>query len=1248
MKMYSAKLALTEIMLYGQKNQMRCDMVNVKRIYVCKKDEFDYKSKNLISEIKNSLKIDLEYLKAYRRYDIEIDDETLEKTINTVFSEPPVDEVFYKDVKELEESFESPIGIQFLPGQFDNREAGLVQTIALFTDKEVRAKVTEVYDLKGVSGEELENIKAFLINPVDSTEVDVFKVQSMRESGRQNLENIVYDGFNELDEKGLKNFLDEKSLAMSLEDLKVVQEYFNKENRDPNETEIAIIDTYWSDHCRHTTFNTELGIDFNVATELDKEIKAAFDEYLKIREELKIQKPITLMSFGTILSKYLRANGKLDDLEISSEINACSIKIKARVEVDGKEELRDYLLMFKNETHNHPTEIEPVGGASTCLGGAIRDPLSGRSYVYQAMRVTGAADPFTPVEETLEGKLPQKKITREAALGYSSYGNQIGVASGLIDEIYHPGYVAKRMETGAVMAAAPMENVKRLDPVCGDVVILLGGRTGRDGIGGATGSSKSHNVESIATESAQVQKGNAPEERKIQRLFRNPEAAKLIKKCNDFGAGGVSVAIGELADSIEVSLDKVPLKYDGLKPKEIAISESQERMAVVVAKNDAEKFMALADEENLESTIVAKVTDDNRLRMYYGDEIICDMGYDFINSTGADRYEEVSVVSEDFAPMLVSADKDPKNLYDYLSDLNITSKKNMIELFDSSVGRSTVLQPLGGKNQETPIGAMAALIPTLDGVSKTASLMSYGFNPILSEESQFLGGYYAVIESIAKLVAVGSPVDDIRLSFQEFYEKMSSKEAWSKPLKSLLGAFVASSAFDAPPIGGKDSMSGTFEDINVPPTLISFAVNTQDAEKIIGPEFKSKGKIGLVTIKRNVTGTVDLDELKENFKKVNREIESGNIIAASAINHKGTLPGIYEMAISNTGFEVELEDLYSPLYGSFIVEYLEDRDFIEEVGEFKEVGNIVVNGEKLDDEKLKDAYLHTLDEIFKPVDKNELGEFKQGKAEKRKMKSTKPVDEVKVIVPAFPGTNSEWDTADAFEFAGAKAEVVVFKNRDEKDIEESIEKLADKISGAQILAIPGGFSLGDEPDGSGKFIANVIRSPKVKEAIETLLGENDGLILGICNGFQALIKTGLLPFGEIKEMDEDDPTITFNSCHRHIAKVVDTKLVTTNSPWLANLKEGQTYKVPISHGEGRLVAKKEVMDKILENEQVAAVYTDAPNGSLENVEAMISADGKILGKMGHSERIADNLFKNLGEIEMQDIFTAGVEYFKED
>ena len=1219
---------------------------NVKRIYICKKKEFDHQSKALREEIKNSLGIETTYIKTYRRYDVDIKDESLEKTLASVFYEAPVEEVYYEDYKKLEASFENPIGIQYQAGQFDNREEGLIQTLALFTDEKLRAKVTEVYDIGGVSQADLEKIKAFLINPVDSQKVDVYKETELREDAKENHENQVYEGFNKLDKDGLIKFVEEKSLAMSPEDLEVLQDYFKSENRDPNETEVAIIDTYWSDHCRHTTFNTELDVDFNVVTELDREIKRVFDDYLKMREELGVKKPVTLMGLGTILSKELRKNGKLEDLEVSSEINACSVKIKAKVEVEGKLEDRDYLLMFKNETHNHPTEIEPVGGASTCLGGAIRDPLSGRSYVYQAMRVTGAGDPFTPIEKTLKGKLPQKKIVTEAALGYSSYGNQVGVATGLVDELYHTGYVAKRMETGAVIAACPLENVKRIEPTEGDVVILLGGRTGRDGIGGATGSSKSHKVSSIETESAQVQKGNAPEERKIQRLFRNPEAAKLIKKCNDFGAGGVSVAIGELADSIEVKLDKVPLKYMGLKPREIAISESQERMAVVIDKDDVDKFMELAERENLEATLVARVTGDKRLKMYYKDELICDMSYDFVNQTGAKRFEEVEVVSEDL-PKFLNKKDGLEDLEKYLQDLNITSKRNMIELFDSSVGASTVLQPLGGKKQNTPAQVMTALIPTDDGESRTASVMSYGFNPELSFESQFLGGYYAVVESIAKLVAAGAPLEGIRLSFQEFYEKMDNKKAWSKPLKSLLGALKASRFFDAPPIGGKDSMSGSFEDINVPPTLISFAVNTVDVKNIISPEFKGKGKLGLIRTKRDDIGALDLYMAKENFLNLQKEIEGGNIISAAAITHKGSLPQIFEMAIDNVGFDIKLDDLYSPLYGSFIVEYLEDRDFIEKLGDFKE-DEMIVNGEKLDIEKLSKAYLTRMDKIFKPLDSHKLEKIDQAKAPKRRMKSKKPVDEVKVVIPAFPGTNSEYDTARAFERAGAKAEVVIFRNKDDKALQESIEELAEKISKAQILAIPGGFSLGDEPGGSGKFIANVIRSEKVKKAIETLLEVNDGLILGICNGFQALVKTGLLPYGKIKDLEEDDPTLTYNTCSRHIARVVDTVVMSNNSPWLAKLEEGKTYKVPISHGEGRFIASEEAIKEILDKEQVALCYADAPNGSVLNVEALMSEDGKILGKMGHSERFVENTFKNIRDMELEDIFTGGVEFFKKD
>lgn len=1219
---------------------------NVKRVYVRKKDEFDYSSNALKNEIKSSLGIELKELRTYRRYDIEATEEVLNSIIYTILSESPVDEVYFGEaVKNLENGFENAICIGYLPGQFDQREQGLLDTIALFTDKYIKAKVSLVYEIVGATDEEIDRIENLLINPVDSEKINLKEIPTtLIRNSEKNLENMIYDGFIDYDESELEDFLKGENLAMSLDDLKVFQEYFKGENRDPNETEVGIIDTYWSDHCRHTTFNTELDIEFDVKTKLDEEIKKSFDYYLSLREKLNITKPISLMSFGTILAKDLRREGNLEDLEISSEINACSIKIKVRIDVDGKEELRDYLLMFKNETHNHPTEIEPIGGASTCLGGAIRDPLSGRAFVYQAMRISGAANPFTPIKDTLEGKLPQKKIVTEAAKGYSSYGNQIGLATGYVDEIYHPGYVAKRLEAGAVIAATPIGNVKRIEPSKGDLVILLGGKTGRDGIGGATGSSKSHIKSSIKTESAQVQKGNALEERKIQRLFRRAEAAKLIKKCNDFGAGGVSVAIGELADSIEIYLDKVPLKYEGLKPKEIAISESQERMAVVIDKKDLDEFVKLAEEENLETTHVATVTDSGRMVMLYQEEKIADMSYEFINSTGATRYQKVYVVSENVPEALCVKENDPLKLKDYLKNLNITSKKNLIELFDQSVGRSTVLSPLGGVKQTVPIQSMVAKIPSFDGDVKTVSLMSYGFNPILSEQSQYLGGYYAVIESIAKLVATGSSLNGIRLSFQEFYERLNSQESWSKPLKSLLGALESSAYFKTPPIGGKDSMSGTFENINVPPTLISFAVSTEDIENIISPEFKAKGKIGLVSVEYDENGKLNLDDLKNNFIKIHEDIISGNIISISTITSKGTLPQIYEQALYKTGFDVQLNDLYSPKYGSFIVEYLEERDFIDNIGVFS--NKIVVNGIELDENELERAYIHTLDNIFVPKEEIGLTKVEQKRLKNRNIKSKKTVKIPKVVIPVFPGTNSEWDTKKAFENEGASVDILLFRNRTQDDINKSIDEFAKLIKNAQILAIPGGFSMGDEPDGSGKFIANVIRSSKIKEAIEYMLTENDGLILGICNGFQALIKTGLLPYGKIKCMSEEDPTLTFNTKNRHIACLTDTKVLTNNSPWLKYVEE-KTYKVPISHGEGRFIASDETIKELLENEQIVAVYESSPNGSKCNIESIISKDGKILGKMGHSERVDKNLYKNIEGIEYQNIFKSGVDYFKE-
>ena len=1221
---------------------------SVKRVYVKRKDQFDFQSANLKTKIKNTLDIDLEDIKIYNRYDIETSDDNLKKILYTVLSEAPIDKVYaFDEAINLQESFKRTIVSQYLPGQFNPREKGVIDaSLLIIEDSELSVKASTVYELSGVKDYDIEKIEDFLINPVDSQQVSLIGIPTtLKVNNNKNLENVIFDNFREYNDDQLRDFLEENSMAMSLDDIKLVRDYFKKENRDPNETEIKILDTYWSDHCRHTTFNTFLDIEFDTATLLDEAIRDSFEKYLQMRRALDIKKPINLMSFGTILSKYMRKNDNFDDLEVSSEINACSIYTKVRVLKDGKESLEDYLLMFKNETHNHPTEIEPFGGASTCLGGAIRDPLSGRAYVYQAMRLSGAANIKEDYKATLRGKLAQSKITNEAAHGYSSYGNQIGLATGLIDEFYHEGYKAKRMECGAVIAAAPAENVKRIDPKEADIVILLGGKTGRDGIGGATGSSKSHKVTSIQTESAQVQKGNAPEERKIQRLFRNPKAAKLIKKCNDFGAGGVAVAIGELADGIDIHLDKVPLKYQGLKPFEIAISESQERMAVVIDKDDKDLFMKLAKKENLEATQVAEVTDDNTMTMYYNNEVIAKLSYEFINTNGADRYENVDVVSESVPELLTSKDDDPNKFYEKVSSLDIASKRNLIEIFDASVGRNTVLNPLGGHKLLNPAQVMAARIPVDEGISNTASLMSYGFDPNLSSQSQYLGGYYAVIESISKLVAIGSDLDQIRLSFQEFYEKMDNSKAWSKPLKSLIGAFEVTNHFSLPPIGGKDSMSGTFEDIKVPPTLISFSVTTEDVENIITNDLKGKGKLGLIRVDYKKDGTIDLDKLEENYNNIIADIRDGNIISAIALDRKGLLANIYEQAIGNTGFTLEYDNLYNPMYGSFVVEYKNNRDYIENIGSFSE--DIIVNGEKLEKDRLYDSYIHSLDEIFPGYKEIKYQELKSNKVTRR-LKSKKIVEKPKVLILAAPGTNCEWDTQEAFRRAGADTNIFVFRNQSEEDINESIDLLEDELRKSQIFAIPGGFSLGDEPDGSAKFLANIIRNEKISKAIDYLLNENDGLILGICNGFQALVKTGLLPYGEVLIPEEDDPTLTNNTSSRHIATFVNTRTLTNNSPWTAGVDLDKTYRIPISHGEGRFIISEEKVNDLLENDQIFSVYETSPNGSNYNIEGILSKDGKILGRMGHAERIDKNLFKNVYDVEREAIFENAVDYFRKE
>lgn len=1221
---------------------------SVKRVYVRKRDKFDFESKNLMKNIKTSLGIEVKNLKIYKRYDLETSDYNVKKLMDTVLSESPVDEVFaFEDCFDLQERLGPTIVSQYLPGQFNQREQGLLDTALLvINDKNLEVRSSTVYEIEGITNKDLDKLESFLINPVDSHRVDLLGIPTtLKANHKKNTENISFEGFRNFDDKDLNKFIEDNSMAMSIDDIKLVRDYFIKEKRDPNETEIKILDTYWSDHCRHTTFNTYLDINIQAQTKLDEAIENSFEKYLRMREELNIKKPINLMSFGTILTKYMRANNDFDDLEVSNEINACSIYTKVRVLKDGVESLEDYLLMFKNETHNHPTEIEPFGGASTCLGGAIRDPLSGRAYVYQAMRLSGAGNIKEPYENTLEGKLPQAKITKEAALGYSSYGNQIGLATGLVDEFYHPGYTAKRMECGAVIATAPVKNVKRLEPKDGDLVILLGGRTGRDGIGGATGSSKAHKISSIHTESAQVQKGNAPEERKIQRLFRRNEVARLIKKCNDFGAGGVAVAIGELADGIDIFLDRVPLKYEGLKPFEIAISESQERMAVVIDKKDLEEFMTYAREENIEATEVARVTHSNYMTLYYGDKIVGSLSYDFINTDGAERFAKVSYVSESIPELLIEKDDDANKFYEKIKSLDSLSKKNLIELFDPSIGRNTVLNPLGGNKLLNPAQVMVARIPVEKGVSKTVSLMSYGFDPALSSASQYLGGYYAVVESLARLVAIGSDLNKIRLSFQEFYESLDKDKAWSKPLKSLLGAFEVSSYFQTPPIGGKDSMSGTFENITVPPTLISFAVTTEDIENIITNDLKGEGKIGLIKTPYKEDGTLDLGKLKDNFLKINREIRSGNIISAVALSRKGLLTDIYEQAVGNTGFRIDYDNLYNPMFGSFVVEYKEDRESIENIGEFSR--EIIVNGQIIDQDTLYNSYVHGLDEIFQGYDDIKLEKLSPKKVSRR-LKSNKPCSKPKVLILQAPGTNCEIDSANAFEKAGARTEILVFRNQNQEDIEQSIDRLEKSLEDAQIFMIPGGFSLGDEPDGSAKFLANILRNEKVARAIDILLNKNDGLILGICNGFQALVKTGLLPYGKIIIPKKDDPTLTFNTSSRHIATFVNTKALTNSSPWTVGIDLNKTYRLPISHGEGRFIVNEEKLKELLDNDQIFSVYESSPNGSCYNIEGIISKDGKILGRMAHAERVDDDLFKNVYHVDREAIFENAVNYFRKE
>ena len=1268
-------------------------MTKIRRLFVEKKDEYKVESEQLLSDFKESLGLDnLMDLRIVNRYDItNISDKAYQEACKTIFAEIPLDKIYQEELTIA--SDEKAFAVEYLPGQYDQRADSAEQCIQILNnDENPKVRTARVIILKGdLSQADLEKIKDYYINPVDSREASLEKPTSLEMDYKVPEQVERLNGFINLDEQGLKDFREDLGLAMSMADLFHTQKYFrDDEERDPTITEIRVLDTYWSDHCRHTTFLTEIEAVEIEKSEFTKTIEAAYQEYLAARQKIykTESKDICLMDIALMAMKELRAAGKLDDLEISNEVNAASIEIT--VDVDGKDE--EWLLMFKNETHNHPTEIEPFGGAATCLGGAIRDPLAGRSYVYQAMRVSGAGDPRTPIEETLEGKLPQKKIVQEASDGYSSYGNQIGLATGLVSEIYNERYIAKHMEIGAVIAATPKEDVYRGEALAGDKVILVGGRTGRDGCGGATGSSKVHTEESIEESSAEVQKGNPPTERKIQRLFRNPEVSRKIKVCNDFGAGGVSVAIGELADALEINLDAVPKKYEGLDGTELAISESQERMAVVIDENDVEAFIDLAGEENLEATVVAEVKDHNRLIMNWNGNNIVDLSRTFLDTNGASQQTEVKVrkpAAENNYFENVTANRlgEEKTLKEKwlanLADINIASQKGLKEKFDSTVGAGSVLMPYGGKYQLTPTQAMAAKIPLLKGETNTASLMSYGFDSKLSTWSPFHGAYYAVIESIAKIVAAGGYYQKIRFSFQEYFERLrNDPERWGKPFSALLGGYYAQKRFDLAAIGGKDSMSGSFHELDVPPTLVSFAVDTVDARNVISPEFKeSASKLVYINAERASDELVDIEQLKKAYSRVNKLIEAGEIISASAISLGGIAEALSKMSFGNKiGVEIEADireqKLFSPEYGALLLELKADSDLkklfegidYQLIGKTSKEEVIKVNEVEIPLEEAITSWQNPLEKIYqtkvktiktdseKENNSEQKMEFKPYESKDQisaKIKVAKP----KVVIPVFPGTNCEYDTARQFREAGAEVETIIFKNLAAKQIEESINNIARAINSSQIVVIPGGFSAGDEPDGSGKFIAAVFRNPKIKESVMDLLNNRDGLMLGICNGFQALIKLGLVPYGEIRELKDNSPTLTYNTIGRHVSCSVSTRITSNKSPWLANVKTGDIHSIPVSHGEGRFVAEGKMIEKLHKNGQIATQYVNFagqptmdiefnPNGSMAAVEGITSPDGRVFGKMGHSERIGSNISKNISGKKDQKLFKAGVDYFK--
>ena len=1226
------------------------------RVYVEKKAELANEANSLHKDIVSLLGIkELEGLRLLNRYDVEgVSEELFESAVKNVFSEPQLDITS----RVLEETNDTVFAVEFLPGQFDQRADSAAQCIQIISQGERPVvKTAKVYLLKGkLTDNQVKEIKKYVINPVECREASLEEVSTLKTVYNipETVETLT--GFINLDKAGLEEFIKTHGLAMDIDDIEFCRSYFESEKRDPTITEIKMIDTYWSDHCRHTTFLTTVD---NVQFE-DELLQKTYEEYIDVRKKLGRTKPINLMDIATISTRYLKANGKLPKIDESEEINACTVKIK--VNVNGVDE--DWLLLFKNETHNHPTEIEPFGGAATCIGGAIRDPLSGRSYVYAAMRVTGAGNPLKPVNETMAGKLPQRKIVTTAAGGYSSYGNQIGLATGMVDEIYHDGYVAKRMEIGAVIAAAPEKNVRRERPEDGDIVILLGGRTGRDGCGGATGSSKSHTLDSLADCGAEVQKGNAPEERKLQRLFRNEEASRLIKRCNDFGAGGVSVAVGELADGLEINLNAVPKKYEGLDGTELAISESQERMAVVGEKKDVERFIELASTENLEATIVAEVKAEPRLKMKWNDKYIVDISREFLNSNGAEKHIDIiSAKPQDFERKTEGTFTTLMN--NLADDLNVCSKRGLSERFDSTIGSGTVLMPFGGKNQQTPIQAMVHKISVEKSDTDTCSYMSWGYNPFISEKSPYHGAYLAVVESVSKLIASGAKFEDVYLTFQEYFEKPGKNEKrWGKPLSALLGAFKAQMDYEIASIGGKDSMSGSFENIDVPPTLVSFAVTTGNISEVISPEFKGANhKVVLLMPDYDENGLPISESVKEIYDKVYALNKDGKILSAYTPTYGGIAEGVMKMSFGNNiGFiynpEFTLSDIFCYNYGAFILELSDDTDVGFLLGYTSEKSEITYKNETINIADILNVYENKLEPIYSC-------NIKQGEKEipafntkvSAPFVAKNKVAMPKVLIPVFPGTNCEYDTAKAMERAGAKADVMVIKNLTSAGITESVEEFASKIKESQIIFIPGGFSGGDEPDGSGKFITAFFRNGKIKEEVNNLLKNRDGLMCGICNGFQAIIKLGLASHGEIIDADENCPTLTFNTIGRHQSRIVRTRIASNKSPWLMNVNPGEIYSVPISHGEGRFIAPESVIKALGKNGQIITQYVDFdgnptsdihfnPNNSDYAIEGIVSPDGRVLGKMGHTERYCNGLYKNVNGNYDMGLFDSAVKYFK--